>query len=164
MKRITKYNIVNFGILLSWIVVFIINNTTNFFAYDFLYYFISTLCAIGISLIFKSIIFKSDSSLWFGILCITISVILFIIEIKNMNYKNYWVLLTIAPIVANIIVLIVFRDLMQLRLMTYILLFIAPFWLVNFMIIPLWCAFLIDTILLIFLLLYNILWNARYKK
>ena len=165
MKRITKYRIVNLTILLSYLVVLGIKNATNFFAYQGnLFYFICTLLAIGISLIFKCIIFKSDSSLWIGIFCIGIAIMLLTIEWRNLDFKVYWVMLTIAPVIASIVAFIFFHDIVQLRFIFYNLLFAIPFWFSSFGFMPLWSAFIIDIIWIIILLLYNIVWNKKYKK
>lgn len=78
MKKLTLYNIVNIIFLAGFITLLCVQRYLPFTDLEMKDFWFPVLCmTIGISLIIKAIIFKSDSSTWFGSILVFNGAVLF---------------------------------------------------------------------------------------
>ena len=70
---------------------------------------------IGINLLIKGVIIKSNSTLWFANVLIALSLTIVILEYLSLDINENYYLLTFVPILASVINLIVFKNLIYVK-------------------------------------------------
>lgn len=165
MKRITKYNIINIVVTLTYIAIMIVQSATKVFLINIkIFWFMAFLLAIGISLLFKFLIFKSDSSLWFGITLLLCGVTICVFVYLNLKFQDYFALFLISPIIGSLFVGLIFKDALQLKVIIYLICFMVPLILFNLKILNLiYCAIAILVSFVICVILFNFLPQVAYK-
>lgn len=165
MKRITKFNIVNIVLILTYTILVVLNVYSNFlFMNSKLFWFMAFLCLIGISLLFKFLIFKSDSSLWMSLTILLCAVVLNLIYYLKLDITKYYVTFLLSPIIASLFVGLIFKDVLQLKIATYILTVLIPLALFSFKIFSgIICILIFFIILVLVLFILNIFPRILYK-
>lgn len=165
MKRITKYNLVNLILLITYIAIIIVQSATNVFLMDTrFFWFMAFCCFVGVSLIFKFLIFKSDSSLWFGATLISVAITICLFYYYNLKYEQFYASFLISPIIGSLFVGLIFKDVLQLKMIIYILCFMVPLYLLNFSIINWYvCVIIIVTLIIMCVFLLNFLPKILFK-
>ena len=106
-----------FGILLfvAYLFVFIFDLIRGFLG-DYQGFVFSLIMAlIGVNLLIKGVIIKSNSTLWFANVLIALSLTIVILEYLSLDISENYYLLAFVPILASVINLIVFKNLIYVK-------------------------------------------------
>lgn len=121
MKKITKFNILNTVLIILYIVIIFLDvfiDITNI--PNNVFWFILFLFMYGCSILSKSIRFKSDSSLWLGITMISVAITYIIIHYLGLKLEIFYPMFLISPIIGSLFVGLIFKDVLQLKVILYI--------------------------------------------
>ena len=139
MKRLTLYNIFNLLILCLFICLIVFEAYKPMFGIspkDFL--FPCFLLAVGLSLFIKSIIYKSDSSLWFAITFLIIGSVIYVIICTKLTFYQMWPALLSAPALSSLLLTIFFKDFLHLKIFTFLTIVSVALYLLSFSVISVW--------------------------
>ena len=154
MKKLTLYNIVNIIFLAGFITLLCVQRYLPFTDLEMKDFWFPVLCmTIGISLIIKAIIFKSDSSTWFGSILVFNGAVLFASYYTPYNYFTLWPTLFSSVAFASLMVGIFFRDWIHYKIASFLVIISVSFYLYAFKIINFWWflgAFFITLIVAVF--------------
>ena len=133
MKRLTIYNIINLILVLSFVLIVVIQSNTNFLKVQLSNLWFPLLCVVvGFSLIFKAIIFKSDSSTWFGLILFLNGVVLLVSLYYNITYYLLWPSLITIVAISSLVVAILFKDWLQYKIFIFLIVVNIPLYLYVF--------------------------------
>ena len=139
MKKIRIVQIV--GILLFLVYVsFII---LNYFKVSIIsgketFIFSILLAVLSITLIYKGVLLKSSSTLWFALNLISYAIILLLFDIFDIKLNENYYILSLIPIIASIINLAVFGYLIYIKVIILNISIIIPVMLWQFIDINIW--------------------------
>lgn len=163
MRRITKQRIINIILIVISVIVFIWNMKMGYInnvVFGTMLLFIS----IGVGRLYRHIIFKSDSSLWLGITFLSVATTYIILNFSNVNMRDYFAVFLISPIIGSVFVGLIFKDVLQLKVILYIVNCMIFSILFGLDIIPLWQMFLFSISGgIILTMLMNILPRILYR-
>lgn len=128
MKRYIIYNFTNLVLLIIFVVLIIFNNYNSLLLHNSNDFWFYSLCmGFGISLLIKSIIFRSDSSLWFGTNLFLNGTTMFVMNFVNVDYTLLWPLIITYMALGSFVVGLFFKDWFQYKLaLIFLILNIAP--------------------------------------
>lgn len=127
MKKFTIFNIFNIFIFICYIVLVQVQKHICVISVAFDDFWFSLLIiTFGVSLICKSIIFKSDSSIWFGMLFFVNGCVLFVSYITKIDYTILWPTILSSIMLSSLFVALFFKDWFHCRIC--ILFFIVSVW------------------------------------
>lgn len=133
MKRLTIYNIINLILVLSYVLVVAIQLNINFLKIELVNLWFPMLCVtIGLSLLFKAVIFKSDSSTWFGCYLLFNGATLLFSKYYNVSYNYLWPSLISAGVLSSLIVAVLFKDWLHYRIVVVLTFVNIPLYLYVF--------------------------------
>ena len=133
MKRITKLNILNLILIIIGVVLIILQLKINLIYIDKIYFcFAVFLILIGVSLFYKFMLFNSDSSLWLSINLIGVGINIFSLNALNLDYLKFGVTFLISPIIASLFVGHIFKDVLQLKVVGYLIVMAITLYLFGF--------------------------------
>lgn len=154
MKKLTLYNIVNLIILTGFIVLLCLQRYVPFTELEMKdFWFPVLIMSLGVSLLIKAIIFRSDSSTWFGSLLVFNGSVLFASFYLPYNYTVLWPTLFSSIAFASLMVGIFFRDWLHYKIASFLIIISISFYLYAFNIINLWWflgAFFLTLIVAVF--------------
>jgi hypothetical protein len=150
VKKITFYRLINLILLAIFVISLIIQNYVPLFDVPLKDYWFPMFCFIvSISMLFRSIIFKSDSSLWLFVNLLLLAVALFSTNFDFFSYEKFWPVLVTIPGIASIIVGIIFKQWFQIKIGLFLTSISAPIFLLTFKLINIWWFVLILVAVLI---------------
>lgn len=139
MKRLTLYNIINLIILCLFISLIVFEVYKPMFGIDPKdFWFPCFLLCVGLSLLIKSIIYKSDSSLWFAITFLFIGAIIYVIICTDLTFYNMWPALFSAPAFSSLVLTIFFKDFLHLKIFTFLTIVSISLYLLTFSVVSVW--------------------------
>jgi len=146
LKKIKIVQVTGIILFLLYFVLLIIDLLIGVFAnYSFLVFSI-IISAIGINLIYKGVLIKSSSTLWFANTLILYSILIAVLDLLNYDFFGNRVLFSIVPIVSSLINLFVFQNLIYVKVIIINLSIIIP------MVIEYYADFEFGAILAVFLI------------
>jgi hypothetical protein len=140
VKKIRIVQVVGIVLFLSYLLLFVVNVFRGLFAdfYQILLSVIMTL--IGFNLVFKGVVIKSNSTLWFANVLITMSLTIIILNLLKIDMDEILYLFTIIPIFASVLNLVVFNNLIYLKIIIINITFIVPALIQKFYKFELYCT------------------------
>lgn len=133
MKRITKLNILNLILIIVGVALIILQFKINFVPISKTYFcFALFLILTGVSLFYKFILFKSDSSLWLSIVLLGSGINIGLLNVFNLDYLKFSVTFLISPIIASLFVGHIFKDVLQLKVVGYLIVIAVTLYLFSF--------------------------------
>ena len=141
MKKNTFYNLLNIILITTYLFSLLMQIYFPIFNISFSNYWFPAFCIFfGLSMFFKTIIFKSDSSFWLFNCFILIGISLLIFNVNNLPVLKYWPAALSIISVSSFMVGLVFKEIYQLKLALVVLLISVPFYLLVFEVINIWLA------------------------
>lgn len=119
MRRITKQRIINIVLIMTSTILYVWNllyRYTDIFLFGVMLIF----ATVGVARMYRYIIFKSDSSLWLGITFVSVAITYIIMVFLRINLDTFYPLFLISPIIGSIFVGLIFKDVLQLKVILYI--------------------------------------------
>ena len=146
MKKIKFVQIVGIVLFLIYISLVLIDIVWGI-AYDINNLIFSIiLAAISVTSIFKGVLLKSASTLWFSVTLILTAIMLVIFNIYRLNADNYWFIFAIIPIVSSIINLFIFKYLIYIKLIILNISIIIPIFVYKYLQFDWWIILIIGII------------------
>lgn len=146
MKKFAIYNVVNLILLVGYVVLIVLKNQIkiiNITNSDF--WFSTLVIVVGISLLLKAIIFKSDSSTWFGSLLTTNGSVVFLSRQFALSYAMLWPTILSSIMLSSLLVAVFYKDWFHLKIFVWFLIVSVVCYLYSFKII----TFLMFIVLLV---------------
>ena len=138
MKKLTLFNIINSILAVAYITLLIVQRYKPFAGMPLADYWFPTLCmALGLSLVCKAIIFKSDSATWFGTYLILNGATLFASFYMPLNYTTLWPTLVSSAALSSLIVGVFFRDWLHYKIAAFLAIIFVSFYLYAFKVLAL---------------------------
>ena len=117
MKRIRVVQVVGIVLFVAYLLLFIADMLRNVLG-NYKEIILSVLISlIGVNLLVKGFLIKSNSTLWFANVLILMSLTIALLEFLKFDIVNYYYLFTIIPMIASVINLIVFKNLIYIKVM-----------------------------------------------
>ncbi len=148
MKRLTKLNVINNVLLFVLVAAVSLHFLDPFVPLLFKDLLISAVViAICVSLIAKSIIYKSDNSLWFALFLLGYLAIYLLTLKEVFAISEFWPLFFVVPAFASLFVSVLFKERLLFHLGSFLLLLSFVMFLLSFAVIKLW-VFIIFVIII----------------
>lgn len=139
MKKNTFYNLLNLILVATYVVSLIIQRNFPFLDISLSNYWFPTFCIfVSISMLFKSIIFKSDSSLWLFVCLLLLGVLILCFHYFNFDLVKYWPIVISVIAFSSLVVGLVFREIYQVKVCLVLSLISIPLYLFSFKVIGVW--------------------------
>lgn len=139
MKKNTFYNLLNLILVATYVVSLIIQRNFPFLDISLSNYWFPLFCIfVSISMLFKTIIFKSDSSLWLFVCLLLVGVLILCFHYFNLNLLKYWPAAISIISISSLAVGLVFREIYQVKVFVVLSLISIPLYLFSFKIIGVW--------------------------
>ncbi len=138
MKKYVLFNVINTILLLVYVTVVVLQNQFKIVKISNSDFWFSVLIVIvGLSLIFKAVIFKSDSSTWFGFLLFTIGSVIYFSKLYSLSFAILWPTILSAIMFSSLIVAICFSDWFHLKISVWFFIVSVVCYLYSFKILSL---------------------------
>lgn len=141
MKKLKTLKIVNFILLVSFIILFVILYLREINLKNTWYIILISFFAL--SLYAKFLIFKSDNVLWFAICLSLLIVFMVFYNYKLVDYR-YLPLLAVNQSFASLLLFLIYKNVLHLNLTIFFLLLGAPLFLFSFGVLRWWIVLLIE--------------------
>lgn len=117
MKKIRFVQAVGVVLFLGYILLLVIDVFKGFLG-DYYQLILSLIMAIiGFNLLFKAVIIKSSSTIWFAIVLISMSVVIITMSLYRIEIEKLYYVFAIIPLFASLLNLIVFNNLIYIKVM-----------------------------------------------
>lgn len=147
MKRINLYRLINVILVGTYFISLIVQNYIPLLNLTLLEFWFPTLCLLlSFSMLFKSIIFKSDSSLWLFICLFLVSITLYLIYVFNLDWKTWWVLSLSIISIASMVVGLVYKEIYQVRVSINTIFISVPLYLLVFNVLNIWWVIALEIV------------------
>lgn len=117
MKKVKLYNYINLVIAFLYLLTILFQSVFKFINISLSrFYFPCFLIFVGLSLLFKFIIFKNESVLWFSCILFLFSGAIFLTYFSTLTFKTFWPVYIIIPGFCSFVVGAVFKNYLHLSL------------------------------------------------
>lgn len=146
MKKIKIVQIIGFVLVLVYFLL-IISELIVGYLKDFRELTFSILLVIvSINLLFKGVFLKSQSTLWFANVLILYAILMIVFNLLNIEYNNYIYIYILLPIISSIINIVIFHNLIYIKVIILNISLVVPFILYKFIKLDFYLYFIIGTI------------------
>lgn len=126
MKKIRVVQFLGIMLFVAYLIVFAIDIFRGVLGNSKELIFSLFMAFIGVNLIVKGVIIKSNSTLWFANVLIGLSLTIVLLEYFNLEIKDCYYWFAIIPLFASIINLIVFKNFIYVKVIIINLTIIIP--------------------------------------
>lgn len=127
MKKIRVVQIIGFILCLLYVGLFITDIIWGYIGNYKELLFSILLVVVSISLLVKGVFLKSQSTLWFAITLVLFAIFMLISNIFNMNITIYNYIYILLPIIASMINIVVFHNLLYIKVIILNITIAIPF-------------------------------------
>lgn len=146
MKKIKVVQIIGFILCFVYVGLFVSDLIWGYIG-DFREMLFSVLLVIvSISMLTKGVFLKSQSTLWFGITLVLSAILMLIFSIFNVDYILYNYIYILLPIIASMINIAVFHNLIYIKVIILNITIAIPFVISKIVILDVFWYFLIGVI------------------
>jgi len=133
MKKIKVIEIIGFILFLIYIIL-VVSDLLWGYTGDFRELIFSIMLAIiSLNMLTKGVFLKSQSTLWFAITLVLYAILMIIFNIFNIDYNLYNYLFILLPIIASVINIVVFHNLIYIKVIILNVTLSVPFILSKFL-------------------------------
>lgn len=104
------------------------------------------LAGIAVNMIVKGVIIRSGSTLWFAITLVISAIAVIIFSINTIDLNKYYYVFAILPIIASLINLVIFQNLIYIRIIIINVSILIPILLYSFVDLALHWVWLIGSV------------------
>ena len=112
MKRIKTVQVTGLFLFIIYIILIAFDFTIGFIDLKCDILFSIVLAIISLNLIYKGVLLKSSSTLWFALNLILYAILIVLLNLISVDYRDYYVYFVLIPIIPSVITLAVFNNLM----------------------------------------------------
>lgn len=138
MKRIRIIQIIGIVLFVIYFGLFVVDLSYGILHDLNTFVFSIILALISISLLFKGVLLKSSSTLWFAINLIFSAIFLIIINLFNLNIDYCYYIFSLIPLVASLINLLIYRYIIYIKVIVLNISIIIPVVLMQFFAVEWW--------------------------
>lgn len=164
MKKIRIVQILGFILCLLYVIILILNMFFGMFPNINNLIFSILLAIVAFELLFKGVIIKSTSTMWFALSLILYALVIIVFERLSLNYEERAYIFAFLPIISSLIILFIFNNYIYIKLIILnisIAIPIALFILLDF---KLWIFAIVLTISILFGILLSRLIKLDKEK
>lgn len=144
-KRVKIIQIIGSLLVFVYLGLFVSNVIFGYLGALDTFIFSILLVAIGFDLIWKGVLLKSSSTLWFAICLILWAILILILKLYNQNIQEYIFVFASIPLIPSALNMIVFKNSIYLKVIIINISIIVPILLMQFLTLSWWCLVLIAT-------------------
>lgn len=164
MSKIRIVQILGFVLCLAYITILILNMFWGVFPNINNLIFSIILAIVSFELLFKAVIIKSTSTMWFALSLILYALIIIIFERLSLNYKSMAYVFAFLPIISSLIILLLFNNYIYIKLIILNMSIAIPITLFNLLDLKWWIFAIILTIGILFGILLSRMVNLDKEK
>ncbi|MCI5497682.1 MAG: hypothetical protein MR412_03745 [Firmicutes bacterium] len=144
-KRVKIIQIIGSLLVFVYLGLFVSNVIFGYLGALDTFIFSILLVAIGFDLIWKGVLLKSSSTLWFAICLILWAILILILKLYNQNIQEYIFVFASIPLIPSALNMIVFKNSIYLKVIIINISIIVPILLMQFLTLSWWWLVLIAT-------------------
>ena len=144
-KRVKIIQIIGSLLVFVYLGLFVSNVIFGYLGALDTFIFSILLVAIGFDLIWKGVLLKSSSTLWFAICLILWAILILILKLYNQNIQEYNFVFASIPLIPSALNMIVFKNSIYLKVIIINISIIVPILLMQFLTLSWWWLVLIAT-------------------
>ncbi|MDY5677022.1 MAG: hypothetical protein SPK63_04455 [Eubacteriales bacterium] len=144
-KRVKIIQIIGSLLVFVYLGLFVSNVIFGYLGALDTFIFSILLVAIGFDLIWKGVLLKSSSTLWFAICLILWAILILILKLYNQNIQEYIFVFASIPLIPSALNMIVFKNSIYLKVIIINIFIIVPILLMQFLTLSWWWLVLIAT-------------------
>ena len=145
MKKIRIVSVIGCALFILYILLIISELIWGYLEDTQLLLFSSVLAVISIIMLYKGVLIKSASTLWFAICLILFAISLVVFELVEISVEYYY-LLSLLPIIASIVNIAIFHNLFYIKVIIINLSIFIPLLVTQFVLLDWWWVVLIYAI------------------
>ena len=126
MKRIRIVQFVGIALFIAYLLVFVTDLVRGVLGGYKETVFSLFMALVGVNLLVKGVLIKSNSTLWFANVLITMSLTIVVVSLVGLEITKVYYMFTIIPIFASVINLIVFKNLIYVKIIIINITIIVP--------------------------------------
>jgi hypothetical protein len=115
VKRIKTVQVTGLFLFIIYIILIAFDFTIGFIDLKSDILFSIVLAIISLNLIYKGVLLKSSSTLWFALNLILYAILIVLLNLISVDYRDYYVYFVLIPIIPSVITLAVFNNLMYIK-------------------------------------------------
>ena len=146
MKKIRIIQIIGILLFLVYVGLFITHLIWGILHDLDILVFSVVLAIISFVSIYKGVLLKSSSTLWFSIFLILTAIFVIILNLMNLNINNYYFVFSTLPIIASIINLIIFKYKIYIKLIILNISIAIPIFCMQFLSFEWWVNLIIGSV------------------
>ena len=144
-KRVKIIQIIGSMLVFVYLGLFVSNVIFGYLGALDTFIFSILLVAIGFDLIWKGVLLKSSSTLWFAICLILWAILILILKLYNQNIQEYNFVFASIPLIPSALNMIVFKNSIYLKVIIINIFIIVPILLMQFLTLSWWWLVLMAT-------------------
>ena len=144
-KRVKIIQIIGSLLVFVYLGLFVSNVIFGYLGALDTFIFSILLVAIGFDLIWKGVLLKSSSTLWFAICLILWAILILILKLYNQNIQEYIFVFASIPLIPSALNMIVFKNSIYLKVIIINIFIIVPILLMQFLTLSWWWLVLMAT-------------------
>lgn len=144
-KRVKIIQIIGSLLVFVYLGLFVSNVIFGYLGALDTFIFSILLVAIGFDLIWKGVLLKSSSTLWFAICLILWAILILILKLYNQNIQEYNFVFASIPLIPSALNMIVFKNSIYLKVIIINISIIVPILLMQFLTLSWWWLVLMAT-------------------
>ena len=144
-KRVKIIQIIGSLLVFVYLGLFVSNVIFGYLGALDTFIFSILLVAIGFDLIWKGVLLKSSSTLWFAICLILWAILILILKLYNQNIQEYIFVFASIPLIPSALNMIVFKNSIYLKVIIINISIIVPILLMQFLTLSWWWLVLMAT-------------------
>lgn len=138
MKEIKKVQLIGFGLFVIYCFLIVADLLFDYWG-DYSNLALSILLAvISLNMIHKGMLLRSGSTLWFAVSLILFAILIIIFEIINIDPFQYYFVFTFIPIIASLINVAIFQNLIYIKVIIINISIILPILIMYFTDLSIW--------------------------
>lgn len=144
-KRVKIIQIIGSLLVFVYLGLFVSNVIFGYLGALDTFIFSILLVVIGFDLIWKGVLLKSSSTLWFAICLILWAILILILKLYNQNIQEYNFVFASIPLIPSALNMIVFKNSIYLKVIIINISIIVPILLMQFLTLSWWWLVLMAT-------------------
>lgn len=146
MKKIKAIQLISVSLFFIYLTLFVSDLIWRYTRDDRQLLFSLVLVCLSISTLIKGVFLKSQSTLWFSITLVLYAILMVVFGLLKVDYSTYYYLYVLLPIIASIINIVVFGNLLYIKLIILNISIFIPIVIAEFVILSIFDCVILSAI------------------
>ena len=164
MSKLKKVQIIGFTLFTMYIGAIILDVALDIFGDYRLIIFSVLLAIISLNLIYKGVLIKSASTMWFANTLMMFAITIIVFEIIGRDVMQYYYVFSFVPIISSLINLAVFNNLIYIKVIIINISIIVPICVTYFVSLFIWWQIVLWTMSIIIGIIICRMMNVNKEK